>query len=189
MSVDHSEARNDPDPIRVLCRVIVSGTDWQRIAAGEADPAEAVEYGLRALPLESRRALAGWLVPEDEEQEAGMLTVRVDALASILESETWDSPSPLASEALRLIYEFDHGDWTERELQERLRRLIEPRPMGIVFGVAIIRPHFAEQAAGIAMDPSGPAANHAPRLALVHPSRSEPRSGIGIGGTPPALAR
>lgn len=59
-----------------------------------------------------------------------------------LEAETWAATSPLASEALRLIAEYEHGDWTKTELEVELRLLI-PAPMGIIFGIAFTDCRFA----------------------------------------------
>lgn len=103
----------------------------------------------------------------------------VNALASILEAETWDGPSPVAANALRLIYEFGNGDWTERQLRDRLHRLIEPRPTGFVFGIAFIKPRFTEQPGGVPI--RHPSIAPGQPLQPTEESRSEPHSGIGIG--------
>ncbi len=110
-----------------------------------------------------------------------------DALAAILEAENWDSTSGLASRALRLIYEFGNGDWTKPELRDQLRRLIEPRPVGFIFGIGAAGTQFGPKPAGIAIRrvsvAVGRTSEQAPQF------RSEPHSGIGIGETRPVIVR
>lgn len=49
--------------------------------------------------------------------------IDICTLIEILEDKAWDSSTPLISKSLLVIYEFDHGDWTEPELRAQLRHL------------------------------------------------------------------
>lgn len=111
----------------------------------------------------------------------------VGALAAILEAETWDVPSPVGADALRIIYEFGNGDWTERQVRDRLRRLIEPRPVGFIFGVAVSDTHFGPETIGVAIRRSSVVAD---QTSEQDPQfQSEPHFGIDIGETTPVQVR
>jgi hypothetical protein len=110
-----------------------------------------------------------------------------DALASILEAETWDAPSPVGSDALRIIYEFANGDWTERQVRDQLRRLVEPRPVGFIFGVGVSDTHFGPEAIGVAIRRASVVVD---QTSEQDPQfQSEPHSGIDIGETKPVQVR
>lgn len=107
----------------------------------------------------------------------------VPDLVSALESQEWDSPSSLGGEVLRLVYEFDHGDWSLAELREEIRRLVEPRPQGIIIGIGVKDIRFGEAALGAPIRRLSAVPGQTSALGPL--SRSEPRSGIGIGEKPP----
>jgi len=113
--------------------------------------------------------------------------LRVADLAAILEAQTWDESSRVASQALRLIYEYDHGDWTEHELRDQLRRVVTPRPAGIVLGVGFPGSRWTDESAGITVRRPDPAERLGQTAEQVRWSQSEQRSGVGIPGTSPAL--
>lgn len=113
--------------------------------------------------------------------------IDVDTLAAILEGDAWDAPHPMGSTALRLIYEFGNGDWSERELRDQLRRLIEPRPAGFIFGIGTTNTAFGSEPAGITIHRSSVALDQMSEQ--VPPSQSGRHSGIGIGEMTPVVVR
>jgi len=111
----------------------------------------------------------------------------VDALAAILEAETWDVPSPVGADALRIIYEFGNGNWTERQVRDQLRRIIEPRPVGFIIGIAVSDTHFGPDTIGVAIRRVSVGLDQASEQGPQF--QSEPRSGIDIGETKPVQVR
>lgn len=115
--------------------------------------------------------------------------IHVDALASILEGDAWDAPDPLGSAALRLIYEFGNKDWTERELRAQIRRLVEPRPTGIIIGIGGSGLRWTNDATGVVIRHPGPAESGSRTSEQIRWSPSGQYSGVGIGETKPVEAQ
>lgn len=111
----------------------------------------------------------------------------VNALAAILEAGAWEASPQVGADALRLVYEFGNGDWTERQLRDHLHRLIEPRPVGFILGRAATGTRFGAKSIGLTI---GRALVDLGRTSEPDPrSRSGQRSGIDIGGTTPVQVR
>lgn len=114
-------------------------------------------------------------------------TMRADALHDILEGEDWTGvESQIGSTALRLLYEFDNGDWREPELRSELRRLISPRPRGFMFGFAVADNEFGDKA-GIVIRRRAEGRDQTSEQG--RPSLTGQRSGIGIGRNSPVLVQ